>query len=191
MKRNKMNIMKHSDDINTRAIAMWSVISRFVDFRGKSVFDLGCGGGDFIWRSHVAGAYKVTGIDYYSMATKSVEVRVQHTKHGTKSVGTVETIREDLNLMKPEWKADIALCCSVLPYLDDPANFVLWMSKQFDLSVVECQYAGDGPGFDFIRNTSDMKFWLGDTFDSVTLIGSSYLVAKDIYRDIWMCKNDL
>ena len=182
--------MRSSEDINSRSIAMWACISRTIDFRNKSVIDLGHGGGDFIYRAHVAGALKITGIDLAS-GTKSVEVNVQHTKHGVRSVGTIATINDDLNLMKSEWKADIAFCFSVLPYLDDPQNFVNWMSKQFKLSVIECQYKGDGPGFYFIKDTGDMKYWLKNSFDSVTLIGNSYVVSKDTYRDIWMCENDL
>jgi len=186
----KLKTMIDRDAVNTRALAMWMPISRLVDFRNKTVMDLGYGGGDFIYKAHIAGASKVTGIDL-SSGTKSVEVNVQHTKYGVKSAGTIETIKGDLNLMKTEWAADISFCFSVLPYLDDPQNFVNWMSNQFKLSVIECQYKGDGPGFGFIKDTADMKYWLKNSFDNVTLIGNSYVVSRDTYRDIWMCENDL
>lgn len=169
---------------------MWSVISRYIDFRGKSVTDLGYGGGDFLWRSLIAGAHTVLGVD----KNHSVYVdryMTQHTKHGTKEIGKISTVYGDLNNMNSEWGADIGICCSVLPYLDEPKNFIHWMADWFKVSVIECQYKRDGPGFEFIKDADDMKYWLKDAFNSVALIGSSYAVSKAVYRDIWMCENDV
>lgn len=176
---------------NTRATAMWSVINKVVDFRNKSVTDLGYGSGVFLHRAYIAGARTVLGIDNCQKDYRIDSIKVQHTKHGTKEVGRITTRFGNLNDMLLEWKADIGLCFSVLPYLDDPQNFVNWMSNQFAVSMIECQYKGDGPGFSFIKDTSDMKYWLKNSFDNVTLIGNSYVVSKDLYRDIWMCTNDL
>ncbi len=180
----------NSRDYNIRAIGIWTPISRFVDFRGRSVVDLGCGSGDFLRRYHIAGAYDVTGIDRQT-GVSTVEINVKSSKLNVKNMGTIRTIKDDLNLMKSEWKADIGVCLSVLPYLEEPRNFTYWMAEQFGVSIIECQYKGDGPGFDFIKDSDDMKRWLLSAFGYATLIGKTYLPPRNLYRDIWMCENDL
>ena len=55
--------MQIPTDTNTRAESMWRIISQRVDFRQKSVVDLGCGHGEMLWRCYLAGAEEVRGIE--------------------------------------------------------------------------------------------------------------------------------
>ena len=85
---------------------------------------------------------------------------------------------------------DIVLCTSVLPYIVDPDRLLLNIHRDSDTAIIECQYAGDGPGLEYIKNDTDMKEWLSK-FDwfSVKKIGSTNVESRPgVKRSIWMCK---
>ena len=52
-----------SQDVDIRAPEIWHIVSQNVDFRKKTVADLGCGHGEMLWRALLAGADLVYGFD--------------------------------------------------------------------------------------------------------------------------------
>lgn len=188
--------MQIPPDQNTRAEAMWRIISQRVDFRSKRVIDLGCGTGDFLWRPVIAGAKTVMGgdIDLYKPPCKywwitKTEVLVALTFLDINSAirGDFEEVINGL--------FDIAFCFSVLPYLDDVPATLKWMSSNFPLCLIECQYAGDGPGLPNIgADKGMMQLLFSNGFDSAIPLGRTYPEdrtfsnGEPVYRTIWLCE---
>lgn len=189
----KENIMKNTitEGYNKRAYQMWFQISQHICFHKASVVDLGCGGGDFLWRALMAGASNVLGVDSdIDKAKKYAGVyRIPNGKGVDKVVATVDVIEDDIEKKLKTWGGEIGFCFSVLPYLEAPTDFLRWMSEMYFASIVECQYDGDGPGLSFVKNRRDMQFWLSRDigFSNIELIGSTYIAERDKFRDIWMC----
>ena len=189
--------MKISPDQNSRAEAMWRIISQRVDFRKKRVIDLGCGTGDFLWRPIIAGARLVRGYDLDTEKCQFIYEVLSDTSETIISVAT-----QDINswVVRDEGFSgqdtfDIAFCFSVLPYLDDVPATLKWMSKNFPLCLIECQYNGDGPGLSNIgADKGMMQLLLNSGFHSATAIGKTYVEGRkfsdgqDVYRTIWLCE---
>jgi hypothetical protein len=58
-----------------------------------------------------------------------------------------------------------------------------------EISLVECQYAGDGPGFEDIENDNDFQELLWKAgFAWAQPIGRTFVKGRDKYRTIWYCK---
>lgn len=172
-------------DVNTRAEEMWRIISQKVDFRKKSVIDLGCGHGEMLWRAYVAGAKMVYGIECES---SKIECYMENEWISNPDVFvTLEDINELVRIGQNIYGYDIAMCFSVLPYLNNIQETLRWMSIQFELCLLEIQYAPEpyniGPG-----NDEQMFSLLRDAgFDIVMNLGSTYVKIRDVHRTIWAC----
>lgn len=182
--------MKIPDDVNTRAEAMWDIVKRSVDFRGKSVIDLGCGHGEMLWRAYIAGAINVTGTD------KNWENMPEHL-----SIFYPEEfhiVKGDLNKITngsyPWYDVDdIAICFSVLPYLDNPFGFASWMAKTFQECLIEVQYYPEPYNIgDNIRSDEDMQYWLEEAgFSNTIPLGKTEVrIRFPHYRTIWYCTRE-
>lgn len=157
-----------------------------MDFRGKHVLDLGVGYGDLAMRAAAAGAY-VRGLD------RDIEPfcsRITEANSPAVSIGC------DLNkLAGLGWDemltSPVIFCFSVLPYVDDPYQLLFWIQAHCETAFIECQYAGDGPGFGFVRDDDDMRDWLSKfRWKRVEAIGRTYVQIRDLYRTVWMCVNE-
>lgn len=183
------NIMKIPDDVNTRAESMWRIISQRVDFRGKSVIDLGCGHGEMLWRAYIAGAKNVTGFDInHSNMPDYLSTFYPDEFHFVS--GNLNTI---INGAYPWYDLDdIAICFSVLPYLDNPFEFATWMAKTFSECLIEVQYYPEPYNIgDNIRSDKDMYYWLGECgFATVIPLGKTDIEIRSTFRTIWYCTKE-
>lgn len=167
--------------MNSRAPKMWDIITSRVDFEGKSVIDLGCGTGDFLWRSKKAGARQVVGIDV-DMDT-CWTAKQNCAKEGYAPV----ILTDDICLLENrEEPFDVALCLSVIPYVANLPNLMVWMRDNATVSLVECPYSGDGPGPKNIKDDEDMAKILSIFWDNVEPIGTTDMGPRPGTRTIWL-----
>jgi SAM-dependent methyltransferase len=190
------NNFKFPSDTNTRAEAMWFFIQQTVHFQGKNVIDLGCGTGDFLHRAFEAGAQHVQGVDKdpSRIHVPSIFIGNRMLIAANNVLGGVgKNLSFDLNAAIAEDfrfqpKYEIAFCFSVLPYLDDPHVALKWMHSNFDTLVLEFQYAGDGNGFDFIKDDTDaLELIRTNTDYKLEVIGKTPVKEDKFYRTIWLC----
>jgi len=174
---------------NQRAGKMFEQISKVVDFRDKTVVDLGCGFGDLILAAAKSGAKAVVGIDSDkgNLATCTSKVLRHAPKDAKASFYALNLDVEDNLVALGEF--DIAFCTSVLPYLYHREELLTYMSRHCITSIIEMQYFGDGPGPVEIMNDDDMKEWLSKFWVSVTKIGETHTGRNPAYRSLWMCVN--
>jgi hypothetical protein len=161
---------------NTRAQEMWQHIIKVVEFRNKTVLDAGCGYGDFVWRSHVAGAKMVLAMDM----CQKFEVNNER----------IVFLQEDvLKLPQMGVEPDLVICFSVLPYLYSEYNRLLdWMAQRPE-SLLEFQYKPE-PFNIGIRNDKEALDMLLSKWRSVTNLGKSRVVSRDTFRTIWHLKQE-
>ena len=197
---------------NSRAEQHWQIVSGRVDFAGKTVADLGVGYGDLSMRAIGAGAY-VVGFDkdispFVNRTRKAgfqsaklnfdTNVHLSSVINVSKASGTYPLVvcaETDLELLTHDNKKkyDVAMCFSVLPYLSEPKSLLSWMQENAVISFIECQYFGDGPGLETIKNDYDMLEWLSSMrqpfgWEHIERIGKTHIVDRDMYRTVWMCK---
>lgn len=173
------------NDHNTRATEQWEIINAHVDFSRKTVFDIGCGHGDLLWRYYDAGAKRVLGVDCNGKIAVAARERVhQHCPRGAPINVLIADIEEWLN-----WDMwDITVCLSVLPYIKNPgALFEKMYTHTRRDTIIECQYKGDGPGYAGIYDDSDMKKLLENTWANVVAIGKTKVEIRERHRTIWLC----
>ena len=164
---------------NIRSPKQWDIISRQIDFKGKKVLDMGCGKGDILASAKSAGA-DVIGID----------IDKKNSHHIRSVYPGVPVLNDDLNHLEL-WKVkkDIIICFSVLPYLTWPEATLRWINQHSDIALIECQYAGDGPGFGFLTDNGAMHKWLlkYGGFEKADVIGFTLVEGRDTKRWIWIC----
>jgi SAM-dependent methyltransferase len=170
---------------NTRAPAQWDIISQHIDFAGKTVLDLGCGGGDILFRCKLANA-KAIGVDKntFLLHKRAAEYGIFIDRITGGDIG-------ELCTEPPPFDIDIVICFSVLPYLDNPTNILDWIRNHSEIALIESQYDGDGPGFPYTRIEDDVDFETflrGCGFQSIKSIGKTLVEDRDKWRTIWMCK---
>lgn len=169
---------------NTRAPDMWSLISKNVDFEGKSVLDLGCGYGDFLLLAHYAGASKIAGVDNNSRIISKVRERIDKKAKNSHIRLYIEDI-ETLSLK--DW--DIVLCFSVLPYLNNPDKLLNKIYFNSKIALIEAQYQGEPYCLQNIKNDKDMREWLQSIgWDCITNLGYTDVEIRNAKRTIWRCK---
>ena len=173
---------------NTRAGSMWDQIAKAADFVGKTVLDVGCGRGDLALRAWAEGASTVYGIDNSRIELKEARLRAwSMVKDGAR----VFFMHKDIEAWDERWPGyhDIIICTSVLPYTIDPNKLLHNICRDSKIAFIECQYAGDGPGFSTITNDKQMKNWLSDfDWDEIEKIGYTTVASrKDTTRSIWRC----
>jgi len=160
---------------NTRSPEQLAIITKHVNFRNKRVIDFGCGYGDILRGAILAGASYAIGVD----EDKSI---LNSTAHRD-----IVHIADDVELFSAP-KLDIAISFSVLPYLAAPMRFLRKMKEMSSVALIECQYAGDGPGYENVTCDGDMKKILLTVFDEALPIGKTKVEYRGVYRTIWMCK---
>lgn len=190
-------MMKIPPDQNTRAEAVWRIISQNVDFRNKRVIDLGCGTGDFLWRPIIAGARQVRGFDIDLSKNQYCHEEIRTTSEivYTTAIQNINSwVLRNEKFDGSETK-EIAFCFSVLPYLDDVPATLKWMANNFPLCLIECQYADDGPGLPNIGGDRGMmQYLLNNGFNRAVALGKTmvkdrfYPNGKQVYRTIWKCQ---
>lgn len=168
---------------NVRSPEQWEIISRHVDFKGKTVLDLGCGKGDILFRVFDAGA-QIIGID-------KDEKNIEYIRS---CCSEIEVIKDDLHdlpvLSVSDAQQDVIICFSVLPYLLGAGYTLRWINEHSAIALIECQYAGDGPGFHFLWGNGEMESWLLEVgqFEKVKVIGHTFVAGRNKNRFIWMCE---
>ncbi len=178
--------------VNQRAGEMWEQIVAAVDFRDKSVMDLGCGYGDFSVLALEAGALYVTAIDRDFIVAHQALDAIHEAGYfdADKAMVVIDNIDRVIHIDDGRYdKHDIIMCFSVLPYLDSMGATLKWIYDNSDLALIECQYFGDGPGPDDIVHDGDMDFILHATgWQDVEKIGETDVVIRPATRSIWKCK---
>jgi SAM-dependent methyltransferase len=191
------NNLKWPADTNIRAEAMWQVIRNNVNFYGKNVIDIGCGTGDFLWRVFEANAIHVQGIDKHpERITVPTIILGERMLIGANNVLSgvgnnfpfdIDTAVMENFLFQPKYQ--IGFCFSVLPYLENPLAALVWMRMNFNTLILEFQYAGDGPGLDYIHNDTEAEEFIRKAgFENVDSIGRTEIEIRDTYRTIWKCE---
>ena len=164
---------------------MWSYIIKHVDFEDKSVIDVGCGYGDFLWRAYAAGARAVFGYDNDKTVNYIANERLESYGYTGKPVYIMNSDVENWNSKWPG-KHDIAICTSVLPYFDNPDYMLECILRDSEVALIECQYTGDGPGLSWLSNDADMSVWLFyNGAKEANMIGKTHISGRDKYRTIW------
>lgn len=180
-----MNSLQHIETYNTRAPEMWSIISDAVDFEGKSVLDLGCGGGDMLIYSHHAGADKIVGIDKDSRTISDTRIRIDEIIPDSGITLSIDNI-ESMEMSN----FDIIMCFSVLPYLSRPEEMLNKIRNHSSVALIECQYTGDGYGFEEINNNRAMLQWLLQVgWNRVSNLGYTDVKIRKAKRTIWKCRD--
>lgn len=183
---------------NTRSPEQWEIISRHIDFKGKSVLDLGCGKGDILFRAFEAGA-EAMGIDrdaenirYITPKIKVFNLNLLNMRNFDQEfvIASRHNVPEVINFLDMMEPIDVIICFSVLPYLDNPEGVLEWINRHSKIALIECQYSGDGPGFHFLTSNDIMRGWLmlWGKFQKVQLIGHTLVKDRDKKRYIWMCE---
>lgn len=169
--------------INRRSPEMWKQIEARVNFDKKKVLDLGSGYCDLAIFANHSGA-RVMAIEKDPMIAERAEKHVKESDAHV--VIQVRDIEEYVKKRRVPW--DIIMCTSVLPYLAYPDRVMEWMAQHAPKSIVEHQYAGDGPGPNWIQSDDDMHSWLKHFWPRVEKIGETYVLERGAVRSIWLCQ---
>ena len=183
-----------------RADEMWSCIQpRLASLAGRpagkrslsglDIIDLGSGYGDLALRALQDGADYVACVDSNNDNLGYVERRLIRGGIGQDrfSVWLADLSLKSHHRAVFQRSFDVGLCTSVLPYLEHPDELLSIMSQYCAISVIECQYEGDGPGFSYIKDDIDMQRWLSRRWRSVQKIGETKLDIRPTSRSIWAC----
>lgn len=156
--------------INTRAPQMWEFVGPSYDWYGKTVLDIGCGGGDMMYYAELEGAHAV-GIDL----DPGIAIERGLT-------AATDDLNEFMENTPGEW--DVIFCFSVLPYVDMERTLAN-MAYKAPTSYVECQLYKDGPGTVFTQ--AAMRKILENHWPEVKLLGHTVIRGRGTTRDIWKC----
>lgn len=170
---------------NVRSPEQWAIISKQIDFQGKTVLDLGCGKGDILFCADNAGA-DVTGIDN---DIKNIAFIQNNFPKIEAKIWDIDKLPLS-TYFQTNYYTGISICFSVLPYLRRPEITLKWISHHSDIAFIECQYVGDGPGFAFLTDNDAMREWLlvAGQFEKVQPIGHTIVEGRNKKRFIWMCE---
>ena len=181
--------MKEDKDLfihNLRSQRQWKIIRGRVDFADKRVIDYGCGMADLLRHALIiGGARYCAGVEedkhvYDGLLDRFPRGRIDPAFRLFSENAETFVTKHD--------RFDVGICCAVLPYLEQPDTFPSNMKDACKISIVECQYAGDGPGFPTLLDDDDMEEWLGCHWQSVEPIGSTLVEYRNVQRTIWLCQ---
>lgn len=171
---------------NLRAGDQWHIISHHLDFVDRSVIDYGCGYGDILRHAlYVGGASYCVGVDDDRNAIDGMADRCPSLLYDSAFTLFHADVEEFVATAED---FDIGICFSLLPYLRRPDAFLENMAKSCEAALIECQYVGDGPGFDTLRDDVDMEEWLGVHWHRVEKIGFTVVEYRNKQRTIWLCQ---
>lgn len=178
--------MNIPEDTNTRAMQLWHIISQHVDFRKRYVADLGCGHGEMLWRCLIAGAEHVCGFDK-EMKPNAVQQAAIYSQ-----IMMVDTdLSEAINHGMPYWLREntwgVALCLSVLPYLDNHTLALKWMARHFPVTVLEVQYEPEPYNIGIANDEQMFTLLRQSGFKNVHQIGRTYIRSRNAHRTVWKC----
>jgi len=154
---------------------------RSIDLVGKSVLDLGCGGGDMLQFAAQAGAVEVWGVD-------NDVAEVAKTLGRIRTLGNVYMVYCSIdNWFRVSHRVfDVVMCLSVLPYVDDFYATLKLIADHSHIAIIECQYHGDGPGPYWLRCDVDMSGALSSVgFNNVTKLGSTEVLYRNTECALW------
>jgi len=164
--------------MNSRNPEIWTAVQNAVDFKGKSVVDLGCGYGDMLLRAHSAGASPIIGIDK--------DIRIAKERVEGKDIELIEGCLYEW-LKSSDDIYDIMVCFSVLPYMKSMSRVLHRMWLRSRPALIECQYQGDGPGV--VEDDVEMYRHLYRFWPEVYRIGESEVKIRGTTRTIWLCND--
>jgi 16S rRNA A1518/A1519 N6-dimethyltransferase RsmA/KsgA/DIM1 with predicted DNA glycosylase/AP lyase activity len=172
---------------NTRSPQQWQIISEHIDFKSKTVLDLGCGWGDILFKCIEAGVKEAWGVEQDESICRHLWQSDALSNNKARRIAYADLEQWAFQDTIPAF--DIIICFSVLPYLTNPLAVLKWMKEHSQTSLIECQYAGDGPGLTTIKNDNDMLAYLRLAgWKSIEPIGKTLVEGRDKYRTIWMCQ---
>jgi len=168
--------------VNNRAPEMWKIIRPHLPRKIENALDLGCGGGDMLWRLYAIGAKKVIGID--SVMSPIVVERARGFP------GKIELLQYDIEKLPhvtgPQLKFDVAFCFSVIPYLKNPITVARWIRGASKLCFFECQYSHEDPFPASFTGDKEFDGYLKHVgFRKRTKIGETEIVIRPGTRSIW------
>jgi len=172
---------------------MWPQITKEVDFRGKTVVDVGCGPGDFIRLALRSGAEHVLGIDRDYMIASDASLYLIN--NGWRP-GQFNIVIDDIDYLVETYDGvsivDISMCFSCLPYVRDIGDTLMWIhAGTAEVALIECQYYGDGPQAPvYIKDDADMGYLLLSYWPRVEKIGETVVDIRPATRSIWACYNE-
>lgn len=187
--------------INSRANQLYDIIrsnTSIIDNEFSLVVDYGAGFGDVAFRLASNHKCRVLALEasedvfgWLVSRAKAIEImNKMHIHQVSIESEFTETFLGMLQSAIPNQKiGKVGICFSVLPYLSMPDKQLEKMSKLMDVSFIECQYSGDGPGFSFIEDDDQMKRWLSRYFNTVDRVGSTTVKQGAFDRTVWRCKN--
>ena len=167
---------------------MWKHVTENINFQNKKVLDLGAGYCDLAIFAATEGA-RVLAIEKDPLVAERAAEHIKDSKlSGGNNARVVISIRDiETYTIKQRAQWDVIFCTSVLPYLTGPDKVLEWMKQHAPTSIIEHQYAGDGPGPNWIQDDDDMETWLKHFWPHVTKIGDTALDIRPSRRSLWMC----
>ena len=166
---------------------MFEAIRRHVDLVGADVLDLGCGYGDLAAFSLANGARHVTIVDKNPEMILMSEAKIIQRAPLTTTWETLVLDIDDRSQLASLQYYHIAYCTSVLPYLSNRELALSFLAARAETSIIEMQYAGDGPGPKEIKNDADMLALLSRFWETSEKIGRTHTGRTPAHRSIWKC----
>jgi SAM-dependent methyltransferase len=163
---------------NGRSGEMWNIISEYQDFSMVHVLDIGCGYGDFLIRSVMAGARGAWGVDNDPEIIQAVTEKVGPLPIDLFCMDAVEYMQHPI-------LHDVVFCFSVLPYLPDQRQALKYLKIRSRVVYLEVQYVGDGPGTHL--EDADMHETLSEHWEECIPIGHTLVKEGRFKRTIWRC----
>lgn len=192
---------------NQRAGQIWEAISNHVDVAGKTILDIGCGGGDLIWRALGHGSGFVTAVDNDLGMILLARGRYRRFLKNNAPVHYLDRCRiihfdfcRYLDGVDRLTKADLVICNSMLPYLPQAATLEGFsgtllpvLARLGNQCVIECQYRGDGPGPSYLTGDDSMTQALRQVWGNVQKIGETIADKPPgtFKRSLWLVAEPL
>lgn len=199
-RKGPFNILGTAIDTEWRSCLKWSRVAGHVEFRNRSVLDVGCGNGYYGWHMLQAGARRVIGLDpfpLYVMQHEAVKKSVPHQPNYVLPAGD-DCLPRDLNLF------DVTLSMGVLYHRSSPIDHLQTLAgtlrrggtllletiiveeSQPTVLVPNGRYAKMRNVW-FLPSVAMLEIWLQRTgFRDVSVIDVSATTSDEQRRTDWM-----